>query len=87
MQPQGEQEADGEEEDVEDDDEAYTPAPEITGPATAPIAAQPPLAIGRKRSRDDEDANEGNEDLSGDYGAEENSEAVTKKARAAADNE
>lgn len=71
----------------EDEDEEYTPAPEITGPATSAIAISPPPAIGRKRSRDERnDADEETEDLAGDYGeTEENSEAVTKKARAAAE--
>ena len=73
----------------EDEDEEYTPAPEITGPATAAVAVSPPPAIGRKRSRDEQnDGDEEAADLAGDYGeAEENSEAVTKKARAAADDE
>ena len=79
-------EGEGEDEEEEEEDE-YTPAPEITGPATAETTAYSPPAIGRKRSRDDEDANEG-QDLSGDYGeAEENSEAVKKRARATTDDE
>ncbi|GJE89637.1 hypothetical protein PsYK624_057410 [Phanerochaete sordida] len=78
------QDGEDEEEDEEDEDEEYTPAPEITGPATEAIAASPPEPISRKRSRDDEDANGEADDLSGDYGEfEENGEAVKKKARAA----
>ena len=52
----------GEDEDAEEDedeDEEYTPAPEISGPATEGIAANPPAAISRKRSRDDEDGDGG----------------------------
>lgn len=61
------------------------PEPEIKGPATETVNITAPPPITRKRSRDEveEDAS-GNGDLAGDYGeAEENSESVLKKARAA----
>ena len=60
----------GEEVDEEgDEDEEYTPVPEITGPATSTLATVAPSAISRKRSRNEqEDDKEEAEDLAGDYG-------------------
>ena len=76
-------EEEDEEDDEEEDDEEYNP--EVTGPAVSQVASDPPPAISRKRSRNE---NEDEEDVSGDYGEfEENSETVNKKARAAAEGE
>ncbi|KAI0348323.1 hypothetical protein BDW22DRAFT_1350506 [Trametopsis cervina] len=79
-------EDDSDDGDEEEDDEYDPQGLDIKGPATEALAdppAQP--AIGLKRTREEDEPDDG-EELSGDYGEfEENSETVRKKARAAAE--